>query len=663
MYQVYCDDKLIYDTRIEELKLKNPKLDLEVNKTGSFTFTIYPSHPEYNTLKKLKSIIKVFHDDKIIFRGRVLDDVKGLKNDKQVTCEGELAFLLDSAQRPYEFKGDIHDLFVQFIETHNSQVDENKRFKIGRITVTDKNGYINRSDTLYLSTYESIFKKLINTHGGYINFRHERDGTYIDYLADFERQSYQDIELCKNIIDLKLTSKGTDVATAIIPLGAKLEKQNEDGEMIETNERLTIASVNGGKDYVFNQEAVDLFGWIFKVVIWDDVTIADNLLRKANEVLKDAALLEQSIEISAVDLSGTDKNISSFEIGTFCKVVSQKHELNQLFFIKKMSLNLANPKADKLSVGKTFKGLLEQDKNNSDDLNNRIEQMEETLNDFSMNKQEIQEMMDKLNQTLANASGMYVTEEQQLDGSTITYIHDKPKLSESKNVIKITAEAIGISNDGGKTYPYGLFLTGELITKILYAVGINATYVLTGILTDKTGKNSWNLDTGEIRLERLDLKVEDQDEAIREAQILIGKNAESINTSVQRVEENANKAIDAANRDIREVSSRVDQTMTADQVRWEIQKKYEQGAEKVTTKTGMTFDDTGLNIDKEGAPTKTNINENGMRVSENDQTVLTANNQGVDARNLHATTYLIIGNNSRFEDYDTNRTACFWIGD
>lgn len=192
---------------------------------------------------------------------------------------------------------------------------------------------------------------------------------------------------------------------------------------------------------------------------------------------------------------------------------------------------------------------------------------------------------------------------------------------------------------------------------------INATYLSTGILTDSSGKNSWNLDTGELNLEKFDLKVAAQDEAIREAQILIGKNAESINTSVQRVEENANKAIDAANRDIREVSSRVDQTMTADQVRWEIQKKYEQGAEKVTTKTGMTFDDSGLNIDKEGAPTKTNINENGMRVSENGQTVLTANNQGVDARNLHATTYLIIGNNSRFEDYDTNRTACFWIGD
>ena len=502
MYQIFLDDKLIYDTRIEELKVKNPKLDLEINKTGSLTFTILPNHPEYNSLKKLKSIIKVLKDDKVIFRGRILDDEKGLKNAKQVVCEGQLAFLLDSTQRPYEFKGNIPALFKQFLDAHNSQVGADKQFKMGRITVTDKNNYINRSDSQYLSTYESIFQKLIKTHGGYLNFRYEDDGVYIDYLADFEKQSYQDIELCKNIIDLTEKVKGSDIATAIIPLGAKLKKQDENGQMVETNERLTIASINGGKDYVFNQDAVNRYGWIFKVVTWDDVTVADNLLRKANEVLADSILLKQSIEISAVDLSNTDKMISAFEVGTFCKVVSNKHSLNQLFLIKKMSLNLANPKADKLVVGKTFKGLVEQDKDNSESLNNRVEQIEGSVGDIGMHKQQIQEMMDKLNQTLSNASGMYVTEEPQLDGSTITYIHDKPKLSESKNIIKVTAEAIGISNDGGKTYPYGLFLTGDLIARILYTIGINADYINTGAITVKDARGnivfSVNMNTKEV---------------------------------------------------------------------------------------------------------------------------------------------------------------------
>lgn len=89
----------------------------------------------------------------------------------------------------------------------------------------------------------------------------------------------------------------------------------------------------------------------------------------------------------------------------------------------------------------------------------------------------------KLEETLKNSSGLYETSVAQEDGSTITYLHDKPTLAESKNVIKFTAEAIGISNDGGKTYPYGFFLTGDLIAKILYAHGINADYIDTGALT------------------------------------------------------------------------------------------------------------------------------------------------------------------------------------
>ena len=100
MYKVYCDKWLLYDTNIEEFKIFATKLDLEVNKTGSFAFTIYPSHPYYKMLKKLKSIITVYQNNDIIFRGRILNDEKGFKNEKQVTCEGELAFLLDSYATP-----------------------------------------------------------------------------------------------------------------------------------------------------------------------------------------------------------------------------------------------------------------------------------------------------------------------------------------------------------------------------------------------------------------------------------------------------------------------------------------------------------------------------------------------------------------------------------
>lgn len=104
--------------------------------------------------------------------------------------------------------------------------------------------------------------------------------------------------------------------------------------------------------------------------------------------------------------------------------------------------------------------------------------------------------VEKLEETLKNSSGLYETSVAQEDGSTITYLHDKPTLAESKNVIKFTTEAIGVSNDGGKTYPYGFFLTGDLIAKILYAHGINADYIDTGalIVRDNDGNIIFQVD-------------------------------------------------------------------------------------------------------------------------------------------------------------------------
>lgn len=110
----------------------------------------------------------------------------------------------------------------------------------------------------------------------------------------------------------------------------------------------------------------------------------------------------------------------------------------------------------------------------------------------------------KLNDTLKNSSGMYSTAEKQPDGSTIYYLHDKPTIAESQNVIKLTAEAIGFSTDGGKTYPYGFAITGEMITRLLYVEGINADYINTGALTvkDKSGNIIFfaDIETGTVRI-------------------------------------------------------------------------------------------------------------------------------------------------------------------
>lgn len=119
-----------------------------------------------------------------------------------------------------------------------------------------------------------------------------------------------------------------------------------------------------------------------------------------------------------------------------------------------------------------------------------------------------------LQESLSVGSGLFATYVQQEDGSTISYFHDKASLAESKNVIKITSEAIGVSNDGGNTYPFGFQLTGTMITKLLYAEGINADYINTGVLTvkDKDGDIIFqvNMDTNTVYMNPDILIIGDQ---------------------------------------------------------------------------------------------------------------------------------------------------------
>lgn len=109
---------------------------------------------------------------------------------------------------------------------------------------------------------------------------------------------------------------------------------------------------------------------------------------------------------------------------------------------------------------------------------------------------EREKAVERLNNTLKTSGGLYMTVEPQDDGSNIYYAHNKPTLEESDIVWKFTAEAIGISMDGGKTYPYGLNINGELIARLLYAEGINASYINAGALVvrDTNGKIIFSAD-------------------------------------------------------------------------------------------------------------------------------------------------------------------------
>lgn len=133
-----------------------------------------------------------------------------------------------------------------------------------------------------------------------------------------------------------------------------------------------------------------------------------------------------------------------------------------------------------------------------------------------------EEAIQRLAETLNSSSGLYMTQEPQQDGSIIYYMHNKATVAESNIIWKLTAEAFAVSIDGGKTYPYGFAVTGELITRLLYAEGINADYINAGtlIVRDKSGNVIFeaDMDTGSVTLDGsyvtiggkpLDEKIED----------------------------------------------------------------------------------------------------------------------------------------------------------
>ena len=346
MFRIYCDGSLIYHSNLESLKIFDPSLELEQNKTGSFVFTVYPDHPRYSLIKRMKSIIEVYQDEYLLFRGRVLDEEVGWNNEKTFSCEGELAFLLDTIQRPYDFTGSIPDFLGMLLSNHNAQVDAEKQYSLGNVTVTDPNDYIVRSDIDYVNTWDVITKKLIDMLGGFLQVRHVGSVAYLDYLKESTLLAPQKITFGTNLLDLKRTRKGEEIATAIIPLGAKLQ---------DTDTRLTIASVNGGVDYLVDEDAAKELGIIYKVVIFDDVTVPSNLKAKGEAHLSDSVKQWETIELTAADLATVDRNITSFHIGTMVDVVSVPHGLNQRFMVTKLSLKLFDPAANKMTLGKTIK--------------------------------------------------------------------------------------------------------------------------------------------------------------------------------------------------------------------------------------------------------------------------------------------------------------------
>lgn len=443
MYKLTCDGLPLLDCRDNDLVIVNPKVNLEVNKVGEGSFTIYKNHPNYGSLKKLKSVFEVTDEHGVIFRGRATGDTVDFDHGMNVDLEGVMAYFNDSVVRPYSFpddflenadyiaaaeSGNVVEFFLDWlIANHNSQTEAFQHMKRGNVTVSDPNNYIIRSNSNYSSTWETMKAKLFDSSlGGYLCIRYEQDGNYIDYLSEFTTTNSQEIVFGENLLDMKSETVASETYSAIIPFGVAgltIEGQ-KDGDVTED-------LVKSG-DTIYSRSAVEEYGWIYAPVsatTWEDVTDDANLLIKGAEWLANGGrLLMNGIEVTAVDLHFTDEQVESLRIYKNVNVKSTPHEVSEVFPLKKLEIDLLSPQNTKIAVGKTIMSLTDRTALQQDEALARYSKISKTAEEIRLEvvdkvaeiQSEIVQTAEAIESRVSNAEGDISLIEQTVNNITLS---------------------------------------------------------------------------------------------------------------------------------------------------------------------------------------------------------------------------------------------------
>lgn len=364
--------RLIHDHRASSnaQKLASGQIVDAVNSINSFTFTIYPNNAGYNELNACTTLVRVRNakrsrDD---FVGRVLQvnpsmDSSGMFS-KRVICEDRLGFLHDSIQ-PYaevkHYKGDeertgLEEFLDTLLANHNAQVEEYKRIYRGTVTVQPFESSDGVTKGLnWQTTFDAIKEKLLNSFGGYICLRETAGVLYLDYLETVGETRDTKIKVGRNMRSVSKEIDPSGIVTRLVPLGTKLTTLDDEGNEVETEERLTIASVNNGLDYIISEEYENQFGIRYGTVIFDDVTDASNLLRKGTEWLIANNGLTNSHDVDALDLSLLGLDIDDFILYDRYPVENQAIGIDDVLQIVKKNTNIVEPHNSSFEMGDTVK--------------------------------------------------------------------------------------------------------------------------------------------------------------------------------------------------------------------------------------------------------------------------------------------------------------------
>jgi hypothetical protein len=339
MYTIKLDGKPLYSPAMlgDKYRIMAPKLTLDISTNGELSFVLPPGNHMIDAIRRRKSVVTVHQDGEEIFRGQVLDDHTDKFKQKNVYCEGIRSYLNDSQAAPYEYHGTPRGLLEKLIAEHNAQVEEEKHFVLGNITIDRADEALECENVSYWETFREIEEKLLGAYGGYLRVRVEGGVYYIDWLKEYGKKNQQKIRFAVNLIDIKDKNDSAEIFTILRPLGASII--GEDGEY---GAPVTIESVNGGSAYIEDAEAIAKYGRIWHTQSWSHIEDPAKLLQKAREYMKIGAEL-RTITIMAIDMHFLDGSIQAIHAGDTVHILSAPHGIDIEKVCSRMEIDLLEP--------------------------------------------------------------------------------------------------------------------------------------------------------------------------------------------------------------------------------------------------------------------------------------------------------------------------------
>lgn len=400
---------IIHDPRIDR-RVSAGKLTLKEGEIDDLTLKVNQKSNLFNNVRPMHTHVEVYDGNELIFRGRALKPTRTMESSGQFmqeyVFESIEAYLLDSVQRFAEVHNTTPaDFFRMLIQVHNNSVPDWKKFEVRKVNVTNSTDNVYRFVD-YTKTRDTIKEKLLTRLGGFLRVEYHDGKNYVDYVIDPGRDHQADtpIKLGRNLKSASMTIDPTKVITRLIPLGAQIEPpQNETGNVANgTRPRITIADLNGGKDYLDIPDLQQEFGIINGTQTWDDVHESQNLFRKAKEWIASQSATNTQWTISALELP----EYASFRVSDRYMFINPSLIEPQLLRVTQKQIDLAKPHESNLTIAEkpfsltSYQAQIQKSLRSVTDLKKFIVSQEEILNDWNSKYNSSQQKIKDLQEAL-----------------------------------------------------------------------------------------------------------------------------------------------------------------------------------------------------------------------------------------------------------------------